>query len=211
MREALLNDLLQEKLVVIIRVSSADDIPAIVESLEDGGVRVVEITSNTPGCMEAIASLRESRPALLIGAGTITTPKLARQAIESGAQFLVTPNTRADVVEVAHAAGVPVIMGALTPSEVATATEAGADIIKLFPADSLGPGYLRALARGPFLDTPFFAVGGVDENNLSEWLASGACGAGIGGKLARPVSSPEEAQSLTERAAQIVDILKSGR
>lgn len=209
MRDRTVKQILNERLVVIIRVDDPGEIPAIVQCLVDGGARAIEITSNTPGYASAVSSLREVYPDLLIGAGTITSPALAEEAIAAGAQFLVTPNTRPEMVDVAHLHDVPVIMGAMTPSDVVVATEAGADIVKLFPAGALGTDYLKSLARGPFLDTVFFAVGGVDEHNLGQWITNGAEGVGIGGSLAAPVRSPDEATRLTGRIRQIVEQLRT--
>lgn len=209
MRQKTVEKLLSERLVVIIRVTDPDDIPAIVTCLIDGGVEAIEITSNTPGCMQAISGLRKDYPQLLIGAGTILSPLLAEEAIDAGAQFLVTPNTLPDVVAYAHEHDVPVIMGAMTPSEVVVAIESKADIVKLFPAGALGPEFLKALAGGPFLDTDFFAVGGVDEHNLEQWMSGGAAGVGIGGSLAAPVKTKEEAEHLTNRIKLIVGLLQS--
>lgn len=209
MKERIVETLLAEKLVVIIRVENPEDIPAIVGCLVEGGARAIEITSNTPGYADAVSGLRKDYPELLIGAGTITSPELAEEAIAAGAQFLVTPNTRPEVVAAAHQHDVPVIMGAMTPSDVVVATEAAADVVKLFPAGALGTDYLKALARGPFLDTVFFAVGGVDEHNLGQWMSNGAAGVGIGGSLAAPVRNSEEAVRLTGRIRQIVEQLKT--
>lgn len=208
MKDSIVRKLLEERVVVIIRVTDSVDIPPIVNCLVDGGIRAIEITSNTPDCMSAVAQLRRDYPELLVGAGTITSPELAEEAIAAGAQFLVTPNTRADIVTCAHQHGVPVLMGAMTPSEVVEATEANADIVKLFPAGALGSAYLKALARGPFLDTTFFAVGGIDEHNLEEWMNSGAAGVGIGGSLATPVRTDAEAELLTRRIRRITVLLQ---
>lgn len=209
MKERIVETLLAEKLVVIIRVENPEEIPAIVGCLVEGGARAIEITSNTPGYADAVSGLRKDYPELLIGAGTITSPGLAEEAIAAGAQFLVTPNTRPEVVVTAHQHDVPVIMGAMTPTDVVVATEAAADVVKLFPAGALGTDYLKSLARGPFLDTVFFAVGGVDEHNLGQWMSSGAAGVGIGGSLAAPVRNSEEAVRLTGRIRQIVEQLKT--
>ena len=209
MKDRTLEKLLEERVVVIIRVADPKDIPPIVACLVEGGIQAIEITSNTPGCMAAVTRLRKDHPELLIGAGTITSTQLAEQAIAAGAQFLVTPNTRAEVVSCAHSHGVPVIMGAMTPSEVVEATEAGADIVKLFPAGALGPDYLKALAGGPFLDTVFFAVGGVDENNVEQWMNAGARGVGVGGSLAAPVSGERDAARLTERVKLLINNLNN--
>lgn len=207
MKNQIVKKLLEERVVVIIRVTDPTQVPPIVNCLVDGGIKVIEITSNTPGCMSAVKQLRSDYPRLLIGAGTITSTELAEEALAAGAQFLVTPNTRPDVVSCAHRRDVPVIMGAMTPSEVVEAMEARADIVKLFPAGALGPEYLKALAGGPFLDTVFFAVGGIDEHNLEQWMNSGAAGVGIGGSLASPVTTEAEAERLTGRIRMIVNLL----
>ena len=208
MKDKIAQKLIEQRLVAIIRVSDSSEIPGIVRCLIAGGVCAVEITSNTRGWQESIAGLRRKYPDLLIGAGTITSVNLADEAAAAGAQFLVTPNTRAEVVTRAHGHGLPVIMGAMTPSEIVEATEAGADIIKLFPAAALGPAFLKALAGGPFRDTVFFAVGGIDEHNLGTWMNSGAAGVGIGGSLAASVVTQTDAERLIERVSLIVHQLK---
>ncbi|WP_041522691.1 bifunctional 4-hydroxy-2-oxoglutarate aldolase/2-dehydro-3-deoxy-phosphogluconate aldolase [Gilvimarinus agarilyticus] len=208
-REQALSILLREKLVVIIRLTKPEDADAIVAALLGGGVKAVEITSNTPGYAQKISQLRKKHPELLIGAGTITSVALADEAVAAGAQFLVTPNTCRQLVKRAHQLDVPAVMGAMTPTDVVQATAAGADIVKLFPSGELGPGYLTSLARGPFIGTPFFPVGGVDEHNARQWMEAGACGVGVGGRLAAPVSSPADAEALTQKAARIVADLKN--
>tara|TARA_R110001583_G_scaffold1520_1_gene11807 strand:+ start:10673 stop:11353 length:681 start_codon:yes stop_codon:yes gene_type:complete len=209
MREAIRQRLIREKLIVIIRVIDPQDIAPIIKCMFDAGVGAVEITSNTPGYQEAIAQARIAYPDMLVGAGTITEPCLVAEAVRAGAQFLVTPNTSAELVQCAHNANVPVVMGALTPTDVVVANRANADIVKLFPAGSMGCDYLKSLASGPFLDTTFFPVGGIDEHNFEQWMQSGAAGIGIGGALASPVHSDEDAHALTAKVRLIVNILKT--
>lgn len=208
MRKRIVKQLIDSRLVVIIRVKDPDEIPAIVDCMVEGAVKVVEITSNTPGWTDAIARTQRDHPGLLVGAGTITCEDLADQAVRAGARFLVTPNTKPAVVTRAHQHDVPVVMGAMTPSEVAEASEAGADIIKLFPASTLGVDYLRSLAGGPFLDTTFFAVGGIDEHNIEQWMKNGAAGVGIGGSLANPVPTTADAERLIGRIRRITAYLE---
>ncbi|WP_084004967.1 bifunctional 4-hydroxy-2-oxoglutarate aldolase/2-dehydro-3-deoxy-phosphogluconate aldolase [Gilvimarinus polysaccharolyticus] len=207
-RAKVLSILLREKLVVIIRLTDPEDADAIVTALIAGGVKAIEITSNTPGYAKKISQLRADHPDLLIGAGTITSEALADEAVTAGAQFLVTPNTCSQTVKRAHQLDVPVVMGAMTPTDVVQASNAGADIIKLFPSGELGPAYLKSLAHGPFLHTPFFPVGSVDEHNIRQWMDAGACGVGVGGRLATPVTNPAEADALTQKAAGIIADLK---
>ena len=177
--------------------------------MHDAGVGAVEITSNTPGYQNAITQARARYPNMLVGAGTITDVALVDEATKAGAQFLVTPNTSADVVQHAHSLQVPVVMGALTPTDVVNATQAKADIVKLFPAGAMGTGYLKDLAKGPFLETVFFPVGGIDEHNFEQWMQSGAAGIGIGGALASPVKNEEEANALSAKVRTIVETLKN--
>ncbi|WP_341938283.1 bifunctional 4-hydroxy-2-oxoglutarate aldolase/2-dehydro-3-deoxy-phosphogluconate aldolase [Marinimicrobium sp. C2-29] len=209
MREQIVKRLIAEKLVVIIRVKDPNEIDNIVQCIADGGGGAVEITSNTPLYTSAIARIKRQFPQLLVGAGTITDPALAQEAIDAGAEFLVTPNTSESVVRTAHAACIPVVMGAMTPTEVHAAQTARADIVKLFPAGNLGPEYLAALARGPFLHTPFFPVGGIDETNAHEWMQNGAIGVGVGGSLACPVHTELEKTELTGRIRQLITALHS--
>ncbi|MER2492737.1 bifunctional 4-hydroxy-2-oxoglutarate aldolase/2-dehydro-3-deoxy-phosphogluconate aldolase [Catenovulum sediminis] len=204
----ILNKINQHKLVVIIRVESPELINNIVECMIEAGVAVLEITSNTPGYAEKITELRAKYPELIIGAGTIIDGQIALQAIEAGAQFLVTPNTSKEVASIANQHELPVLMGAFTPTDVVEAKKAGADIVKLFPAEPIGCKYLASLAKGPFLDIPFFPVGGIDEYNFIEWMQSGAKGIGIGGSLAKPVFSNQDKQELIKRVSKIVNTLK---
>lgn len=200
---------MNEKLVVIIRVQNPDDIMAIVDYLQEAGVKAVEITSNTPRYDEYLQKVKACYPSLLVGAGTITSPEIAKQAIEAGAEFLVTPNTNAEVVQCAHQHDVPVMMGALTPTDVVTAINAQADVIKIFPAEPLGSEYLASLAKGPFLDTPFFPVGGVNENNAKTYMSAGAKGLGIGGSLAAPVKSQEHRAELISKVKHVLSEVRA--
>ncbi len=207
-RDEVRQRLIREKLVVIIRVTDPNDISPIIACMHKARVGAVEITSNTPDYQNAITQARTHYPDMLIGAGTITDISLVDEATKAGAQFLVTPNTSADVVRHAHSLNVPVVMGALTPTDVVNATQAKADIVKLFPAGAMGTGYLKDLAKGPFLNTTFFPVGGIDEHNYQQWMQNGAAGIGIGGALASPVRSEEAAEDLITKVAAIVETLK---
>lgn len=199
--------LLREKLVIIIRLTQVDDADAITDALAAGGAKAIEITSNTPNYTTKIGQLKERYPSLLIGAGTITSAQLVDEAVAAGAEFIVTPNTNEEIVTRAHELDVPVVMGAFSPSDIVNATRYGADIIKLFPSGELGPGYLKSLSKGPFIGTPFFAVGGVSDKNACSWMEAGACGVGVGGQLAAPVPTPEAAAELTARVAKLVSDL----
>ena len=132
-KEKILNRLLEEKVISIVRLKNGEMTTRVIDNLVQAGIKALEITSNTPNFTTEIASAREKHPDVLVGAGTITTGELAQLAIDSGAQFLVTPNTNREIVETATKEQVPVIMGALTPTEIANALSYGADTIKLSP------------------------------------------------------------------------------
>ena len=133
MRSEIVTNIESEKIMAIIRLDDQLKVAPVLERLVDAGINVLEITSNTPGFAEEILKAREKFPAAIIGAGTITNARMAQKAISCNAQFLVTPNTNVDIISIAHQSNIPVLMGAMTPSEIAEAVEHGADFIKIFP------------------------------------------------------------------------------
>ena len=203
----ILTQILKERLVAIIRLPHSKNIEQVVKALVSGGVKVLEITSNTPGYLDGIKETRNNHPNTIVGAGTVTTIEIAQKAIASGAQFLVTPNTNIAVIQLAHEHDIPVLMGAMTPTEINEAVEAGADIIKLFPAEPLGLNYFKTI-KGPFKTVNFFAVGGINTNNAQEWLNAGALGVGVGGSLAKPIKSKTDFEETVTKANQFIKLLK---
>ena len=182
MRSEIVTNIESEKIMAIIRLDDQLKVAPVLERLVDAGINVLEITSNTPGFAEEILKAREKFPAAIIGAGTITNAGLAQKAISCNAQFLVTPNTNVDIISIAHQSNIPVLMGAMTPSEIAEAVEHGADFIKIFPAGALGLDYFKALL-GPFNNVKFFAVGDISLSNALGWFKAGVVGIGIGSSL----------------------------
>ncbi len=168
-----------EKVVAILRAKNEADIAPVVDTLVDSDIKVLEITSNTPGYLTGITATKEKYPNILIGAGTVINTTIAEAAIKAGAQFLVTPNTNVDVIKFAHTHNIPVLVGALTPTEVCVAHENGADVIKLFPAGNFGVSYFKSV-MGPLNNIEYFAVGGIKTNNTKEWFDAGAKGVGYG-------------------------------
>ncbi|MFZ3116098.1 MAG: bifunctional 4-hydroxy-2-oxoglutarate aldolase/2-dehydro-3-deoxy-phosphogluconate aldolase [Syntrophales bacterium] len=147
------------------------------------GLQAIEITMNTADVLQIISdNLSAVPPGKLLGVGTIRNLSEAKQAVAAGAMFLVTPNTDTAVVEYARANAIPVIAGALTPTEVYTAWSAGADMVKIFPCRAFGPDYLREL-QGPYERIPLVAVGGVDLNNVQEYFRAGAQAVGVSSAL----------------------------
>lgn len=168
--------------VAVLRAPSAAAAVRTVDALVAGGIEAVEITWSTPDVATVLREVRARHPGLLLGAGTVTRPAQAEESAGAGAEFLVSPGTLPDVTRAMLATGTVVLSGALSPTEVMTAVDLGAHVVKLFPAGLGGPALLKAL-RGPFPDVPFCPTGGVDAGNLADWVAAGAVAVGAGGEL----------------------------
>jgi 2-dehydro-3-deoxyphosphogluconate aldolase/(4S)-4-hydroxy-2-oxoglutarate aldolase len=176
-------DLERTLVVAVLRAPSADAALGATEALLAGGVTGIEITYSTPDAAAVIAELRRRHgDDIYLGAGTVLTAEHARESADAGAQFLVSPGTSPGLAEAMLATGLTVLSGALTPSEVMAAVAAGVHVVKIFPASLGGPTFLRSL-RGPFPDVPFVPTGGVDADNLGDWLAAGAVAVGAGSEL----------------------------
>ncbi len=195
----------------IIRVQAAKDLVWIARTLSAGGLSCLEITMTTPGALRAIEGAREELPEVLMGAGTVLDGATARQAILAGAQFLVTPAVRLDVLEMGHRYGVPTIIGAMTPTEILTAWEAGADLVKVFPASVLGPHYLREV-HGPLPQIPLVPTGGITAANAGEFIRAGAVAVCAGSWLVDKKALAEERyEALVERARELVAAVHTAR
>jgi len=164
----------EPRVIGILRGTPAEVFPRIVEAARAGGLRALELTVNTPDAFAMVAELRPRLPeSFRLGMGTVRNPEEARRAVEAGAMFLVTPNVDPRVIRLANEARIPIIAGAMTPTEVWTAWQAGADLVKLFPANRFGPGYIRDL-RGPFDEVPIVAVGGITPETAAAYFEAGA-------------------------------------
>lgn len=191
--------------VAVIRASSSEQAIAISQALFHGGITGIEITSTTPDFSSAIAQVRKELPRALVGAGTVLTPADLDAACEAGAEFLVSPHFDPELLRAAKARGVPFAPGALTPTEILSAFQAGATLVKLFPASAVGPGYVKAL-RGPLPQIPLMPTGGVDLESLHAWLSAGCVAVGMGGALASGM--PTEVEAAARRVAAV---LRGGR
>ncbi|MFD2101521.1 bifunctional 4-hydroxy-2-oxoglutarate aldolase/2-dehydro-3-deoxy-phosphogluconate aldolase [Flagellimonas iocasae] len=196
-RQEIVTKIKQGKLMAIVRLKEQSKVSVFVDKLVAAKVKVLEITSNTPGYLEEITNARRryADNSILIGAGTVTDVEIAKKSIASGAQFLVTPNTNPEVVTIAHQNEIPVVMGALTPTEICTAANHNADIIKLFPAGAMGLDYFKSI-KGPLNNIDFFVVGGIDLSNVEEWMSAGASGVGLGSVLTNCIESDGSSESL---------------
>ena len=157
------------------------DVHACVEMLFGRGIRLVEMTMDSEGAAGVIRSIRRPE-GTMFGAGTVTHPSLAEEALAAGADFLVTPNFHSDVIAISRAHGIPIFSGAMTPTEIYNSIVAGADYVKVFPAGSLGPKYFREVL-GPLASARLVATGGITPENASEFFAAGAQAISVGGAL----------------------------
>jgi len=195
----------------IIRVQTSSDLVRIAEALREGGLKCLEITMTTPGALEAIEGSRERLPDVLMGAGTVLDAVTAREAILAGAQFLVTPTVAPDVIEMAHRYGVPVIPGAMTPTEILACWEAGADMVKVFPASVLGSGYIKAV-RGPLPQIPLVPTGGITADNAGDFIKAGAALVCAGGWLVdRSALAQGRYEVLTRKAKSLLEAVRTAR
>ncbi|MCZ4080090.1 bifunctional 4-hydroxy-2-oxoglutarate aldolase/2-dehydro-3-deoxy-phosphogluconate aldolase [Rhodococcus sp. H36-A4] len=180
-----LQTILDDRALAVVRAPSISDPVALAEALARGGIRAVELTFTTPGVLELMRAAADA--GAVIGAGTVLTDEQARSAIDAGAQFLVTPGLRPTVAEVALARGIPVVMGALSPTEVMNALDLGAAAVKIFPARALGPVHFKDLL-GPLPDAKLIPSGGVNASNAAEFLSQGAVAVTAGTDVVSPQS-----------------------
>ncbi len=190
-KQETLNRLHDLGLVAVIRGPSPELTVRMVEALVAGGVTGIEITYTTPNAAEVVRALdRAFGEAILLGMGTLTNPAQAAEALDAGARYLVSPITDDALAVAMVATGLPVMIGALTPTEVFRAHQLGSDVVKLFPGSAVGPDYVKAL-HGPFPHIPIMPTGGVDEHNLADWFRAGVWAVGAGSQLS-PVKLARE-------------------
>ncbi|MCX4489952.1 bifunctional 4-hydroxy-2-oxoglutarate aldolase/2-dehydro-3-deoxy-phosphogluconate aldolase [Streptomyces anulatus] len=193
--------------VAILRACSADRFPEVADTLRQAGIRAVEFTLTTPGALDALREYAHDLPGgLALGAGTVTTPREAEAAVAAGAEYLITPATLPEVIAEAHRLDVPVLPGALTPTEVLTAWQSGASMVKLFPAFIGGPDYVRAV-RAPLPDIPFVPTGGIGLEDAPAYLRAGATALGMGSPLVGDACEGGDLAALADRAARLVDLV----
>lgn len=204
-RSEVLSRIIESGVVAVIRMKDTNRLLKVIEAVRQGGVKCIEITMTVPGAVEMIRQLSTAVPPdVLIGAGTVVDEATANQVIDAGAVFVVGPVLNLGVVSLCGRRDVAVMPGCYTPTEILTAWNAGADIIKVFPATSLGPKYFKDL-RGPFPDIRLMPTGGVTIDNVGEWIAAGACAVGVGSDLLDKKAIEEERyEVLTERASRMV-------
>jgi 2-dehydro-3-deoxyphosphogluconate aldolase / (4S)-4-hydroxy-2-oxoglutarate aldolase len=186
------------QVVGVLRAESAQQAMAVGEALARAGLRVIEVTMTTPDSLAAVRALSEPGDGRLVGAGTVLDGPSACAAIDAGARFLVSPSLVPEVIATGHRYGVPVLPGAQTPTEIQQALEAGGDMVKVFPASHLGPGFVTAV-RAALPQAPLVPTGGISAADAADWLRAGAVAVGVGGRLT--AGGPERAG---ERAAELL-------
>jgi len=208
----IISRLVNPGIIAVVRAQKPEQVLPLSEALIAGGVIAIEITMTTPN---AIAAIRDARQKIgdraLIGVGTVLDLETCRSAVSAGAQFVVTPVLRPEFVPIVHAADRPIMLGAYTPTEAQLAHEAGADFIKIFPADNLGPNYIKAL-RAPLPHLRIVPTGGVDVGNVADFLKAGCAAVGAGSslvstKILQEANWPE----LTRRAKEFVGAAQSAK
>jgi 2-dehydro-3-deoxyphosphogluconate aldolase / (4S)-4-hydroxy-2-oxoglutarate aldolase len=211
-REQILRHIHKVGLIPVLRAPSAEAAIAAALAIEAGGVSIVEVTMTVPGALEVIHALGKSSHSVLIGAGTVLDPETARACMLAGAKFIVSPALNLKTIELCHRYSVPIIPGALTPTEIVTAWEAGADVVKVFPCGAVGgPKYLAAL-RGPLPQIDLIPTGGVSLSNAAEFLAAGAFALGVGADLVDTSALANgKTDVLTENARKYVAIIEQAR
>jgi 2-dehydro-3-deoxyphosphogluconate aldolase/(4S)-4-hydroxy-2-oxoglutarate aldolase len=208
-RDESLAFLLEHKVVAVVRMADAAKLMRVVEAVERGGIRAVEITMTVPDAVAIIRGLAAREPSgVLLGAGTVFDAETAVAVIEAGADFVVSPVADPGMIRECRRCGVLVAPGAFTPAEILRAWSEGADIVKVFPATSLGPSYFKDL-KGPFPDIRLMPTGGVTPANARSFLDAGACCVGIGTALMdKALIADERWDELTKRASALVASLR---
>ena len=216
MRKTIIQWIVKEKIIAIVRGAEPEQCEAVAKALYAGGIRLMEITydQKRPESWQATANTigalaREYEGRMFVGAGTVTSPELVELTAKAGGAFIISPDTDVAVIKKTRELGLVSMPGAMTPSEIKTAHNAGADFVKLFPVGSLGAGYLKAV-KAPLSHIKIMAVGGVNEENAAEFLKAGAAGLGVGGNLAKKAwIEAGEYDRLTAAAKALVEAVRS--
>jgi len=198
--------------VAVIRVDSSDELLNIAKALKDGGVIGIELTMTTSGALNILPEIKKQMgKEIVLGVGTVLDPETARMAILAGADFIVSPVLKPEIIKICHSYDKVVIPGAYTPTEILRAWEEGADVVKLFPAESLGPSYIKAI-HGPMPYIRISPTGGVSLENVGEFIKAGACFVGVGGNLVDKKAVKEQKfEIITQTAKAFVEEVKKAR
>jgi 2-dehydro-3-deoxyphosphogluconate aldolase/(4S)-4-hydroxy-2-oxoglutarate aldolase len=199
-------------IIAIVRFNRPEDLVKVAHAIAEGGVKVIEFTMTTPNALEILAASRkEFGTDILLGAGTVLDTETARAAILAGAQFIVAPTLRREVVELCHRYSVVILPGAYTPTEILSAWEWGADMVKVFPADVGGPAFIKAV-KAPLPQVKMVPVGGVSLENVGAFIKAGSSAVAVGGNLVdKKLIAEHRFDRLTEIASQYVAAIREAR
>jgi 2-dehydro-3-deoxyphosphogluconate aldolase/(4S)-4-hydroxy-2-oxoglutarate aldolase len=211
-RDSSLRRVLDAGIVAVVRAPDGARLVEVIRALADGGVTVAEVTFTVPDAIDVLRrASRELGDRVLLGAGTVLDTETARAALLAGAEFLVAPTLNLDVIRLCRRYDKVVMPGAFTPTEILAAWEAGADVVKVFPADVVGPAFFKAL-RGPLPQIRLMPTGGVDLTTAADYLRAGACCLGVGGQLVDPkLIAAGDFDGLRELARKYVAVVRQAR
>jgi 2-dehydro-3-deoxyphosphogluconate aldolase/(4S)-4-hydroxy-2-oxoglutarate aldolase len=212
-KQTILSTIREIGLVPVVRTPSAESAFKAIEAIYEGGVLTAEVTMTVPGALQVLEKLADHfGDRMLLGAGTVLDPETCRACMLAGAQFFVCPSLNFKTIEMAHRYSKPIMPGALTPTEVLAAWDAGADIVKVFPCGNVGgPKYIKAL-KGPFPQIEMIPTGGVNLATTGDFLKAGACAVAVGGELVDAKTIKEGNYPVfTERARQFLEVVKTAR
>ncbi|MGE3315062.1 MAG: bifunctional 4-hydroxy-2-oxoglutarate aldolase/2-dehydro-3-deoxy-phosphogluconate aldolase [Planctomycetaceae bacterium] len=211
-RQKDLERVLASGLVAIIRASSSEQLVNVAKALHEGGVDVLEVTFTVPNAIEVLSAVKkELGSKILLGAGTVLDSETARAAILAGAEFIVSPTVNLEVIKLCTRYDKLCMPGAFTPTEILAAWEAGADVVKVFPSDVLGPGYLKAI-KGPLPQIRLMPTGGVNLKTLRDFVSAGACAVGLGSSLVEKEAVDKgDMNRIRSLAAEYVALMKTIR
>ncbi len=211
-KETHLRQILDSGIIAVVRSPDSQQLVEVVRTLADGGITVAEITMTVPDALDVLRQVRRALgERVLLGAGTILDAETARAALLAGAEYLVAPTLSLDVIRLAQRYSKLVMPGAFTPTEILTAWEAGADIVKVFPADVLGPAFFKAM-RGPLPQVRLMPTGGVDLSNAADFLKAGVCCLGLGTQLVEPRAvAARDFDRIRDLARQYVALVQQTR
>ncbi|MXQ53783.1 bifunctional 2-keto-4-hydroxyglutarate aldolase/2-keto-3-deoxy-6-phosphogluconate aldolase [Shimazuella alba] len=200
-----LNKIVQTGIVLIIRSESEQEALKVAEAAIEGGIQALEITMSVPNALDVIQILAKkyADSGILIGAGTILDGETARAAILAGAELLVSPHLNHEIIKVANRYQAITISGAFTPKEIVETLEAGADFVKLFPAEGLGPQYVKSI-QSPLPQAPIIPTGGVTPQNVSEWINAGCVGVGVGSYISKAAQKDGDFDKVTVAAKEFL-------
>lgn len=210
-KETIIKRLCEESLVAVVRGSNYDEASRTIEACVKGGIKFIEVTFTIPGAHMLMSALAEKYAGsdIVIGAGTVLDEATARIAILNGAQFVVSPCLDVETVKLCNRYRIPVMPGIMTVREAVMAMQAGADILKVFPGELMGPKFVKAL-KGPLPQARLMPTGGVDLDNVADWLKAGCVAVGVGGNLTRGAAKGDY-ELVTETARQFVEATRKAK